>query len=125
MKTLQNQYTYNITLCDFSQHLLNQKLLIVQNELFKEFNCFVFINISTSFRKKKKFFTILKGPFVHKKAREQFFIEFYSVTLTIHFFFKLSKTLNSYLFSKLFLLFKKYNITYLNFYFSLKSNKLI
>lgn len=70
--------------------------------------------------KKSKKFTLLKAPFVHKKAREQFLLQIFFQTLFFCFKFKISKILNVFIFKKLRLDLKFYNINFISISFFLK-----
>jgi ribosomal protein S10 len=120
---LLNNYNYKLVVCDFNQNLFLQKLLILQNFFISEFNSSLKIIIKNSVLKKNKKFTILKAPFVHKKAREQFFLETVFQTLILCFNFKMTKTLNNFIFNKLKSNLKIYNINYINFSYFLTKNK--
>lgn len=79
--------SYSCYLSNFDKHLLLQQYLTIQ----KKFNIKIlstlnfFIKIDNQILKKKKSLTILKAPFVHKKAREQFEIITYQLKINFCF----------------------------------------
>ncbi len=120
-KFLLNNYNYKLVVCDFNQNLFLQKLLMLQNYFLSKFKSSLKIIIKSSLVKKNKKFTLLKAPFVHKKAREQFLLETTSQTLIFCFNFKITKFLNNFIFFKLKSNLKVYNICYSSFsYFLFK-----
>lgn len=119
---LTNSYTYKLVICDFNQNLILQKLLILQNFFLTKFNSSVKIVIKNSIVKKTKKFTLLKAPFVHKKAREQFILSTASQTILFCFNFKVTKFLNLFIFNLLKSNLKLYNINYKDFSYLLIKN---
>lgn len=115
-----NNYTYKLTICDFSQNLILKKILIIQNFFLIKWKSSLKIFIKNCLVKKSKKFTLLKAPFVHKKAREQFLLEIFFQILLFCFKFKISKLLNIFIFKKIKLDLKFYNINYVKFSFFFK-----
>lgn len=121
---LLNNYNYKLTICEFNQNSSLQKLLIIQSHFLAMFKNNLKIIIKSALSKLSKKFTILKAPFVHKKAREQFSLKTTSQALTFCFTFTIDKLLNSFMFNLLKSNLKTYNISYTNFSFSFeKVNK--
>jgi hypothetical protein len=120
---LLNNYNYKLVICDFNQNLFLQKLLMIQNFFLTKFKFSLKIIIKTPPLKNNKKFTLLKAPFVHKKAREQFSLETISQILIFCFIFKMTKSLNNFIFNMLKANLKIYNINYTSFSYFLQKNE--
>lgn len=107
---------FKLSLVDYNKKLLLEQYLILQKSLIKFLpkNIKFFIKLSPCIKKKNKKLTILKSPFVHKTAREQFQLTTFECDLILNFNLLKNKFLVKFVFSELLKIFKSLNLTYKN-----------
>jgi hypothetical protein len=112
----QKLINFKLSLVDYNKKLLLEQYLILQKSLIKVLpkNIKFFIKLSPCIKKKNKKLTILKSPFVHKTAREQFQLTTFECDLILHFNLLKNKFLVHFLLSELLKIFKSLNLTYKN-----------
>ena len=113
---------FKLTLIDYNKKLLLEQYLILQKSLIKFLpkNIIFFIKLFSKIKKQNKKLTILKSPFVHKTAREQFQLTTFEFDLNINFNFLQNKFLSKFIIFELLNIFKNLNLTHKNLSYNFK-----
>lgn len=120
---------FKLTLIDYNKKLLLEQYLILQKSLIKFLpkNIIFFIKLFSNIKKKNKKLTILKSPFIHKTAREQFQLTTFECDLNLNFNLLKNKLILKFIMFELLKIFKNLNLTHknLSYNFKILNNKKI